>query len=181
MKIIGNNSIGSTKNQGFKMNTIIKKKCEEWSKSFTFMICSLFSVTYIFGAFLIYPAGSLALLCFLAIIAANFILAFYTTCRHCYYYGKRCYLGFGVLAPLFYKKKDEPANKYKEGFWMFVFFLTIAYPLFFWFGGHPLTFNSIVIALLYILFPITGVILIGKLCCPKCKNVNCIVNPEKSK
>ena len=154
------------------------EKCEEWPVGFVIIVCSLLSITILWGLHISYTYSLIAALGFMALSIANLFAAFYTTCRHCYYYGKRCYLALGLLVPFFFQKTTEPINIYKEGAWGIIFFLNILYPVVLLFKMNSF-WGFIWQAIAYLTFPLIGLFLVHRYSCPKCRNVGCIMNPDR--
>lgn len=156
------------------------EKCEEWSIGFVILICSLLIVTLIWGLYISFASGSIAAIAFILLSIANLLSAFYSTCRHCYYYGKRCYLGFGLLVPFVFEKVNEPINKLKETVWMLIFIFNILYPLIFLFKQNPFPV-FIIHSLLYLICPVLAMVLVSIYSCPRCKNTGCVMNPDRTR
>lgn len=147
---------------------------------------------YAVGAYLIYLLEPLGLILYLAYISILEIRLLKKSCVDCYYYGKRCAFGKGILCSLFFKK-GNPKNFVEKQFsfkdLIPDFFVTIA-PLVI--GAYLLVkeFSGIVLALMIILivlgFPITGY-LRGSLACKYCRQreIGCpaeqIFNKKKTK
>ena len=156
------------------------EKYEEWGYGFIFLICSLLSVTLLFGFYFSYVSSLIAAMGFLLLSAANIYGAFYATCRHCCYYGKRCYLALGLIVPYFFRKEEEPSTDLKIGLWMALFAVNILYPLIFIYKRNPfLTF--IVYSLAYLVPPVLAVVLVNRFSCPNCKNIYCPSNPDRAR
>jgi hypothetical protein len=156
------------------------EKYEEWGYGFVLLICSLLLVTLCLGFYFSYVSGMIAAMGFLLLSAANTYGAFYATCRHCCYYGRRCYLALGLIVPYFFKKVEEPASDLKMGLWMAVFMVNILYPLIFVYRENPLV-AFVVYSWAYLVPPVLAVVLVNRFSCPKCKNIYCLSNPDKVK
>jgi hypothetical protein len=154
-------------------------QCEEWSLPFTCLICSLLLLTLVWGGYLSSLSGALPVVEFGIVVFANFISAFHTACSPCYYYGKRCYTGFGLLVPFFFGKRHIPAKKFEERLLIVITAATIAYPLVVLLGAHDLSLPLIIHAVIYLIPPAALVFLVGMNCCPRCKNVGCSINHDK--
>lgn len=161
------------------MSTEIEK-VEEWGYGFVLLICSLLLVTLILGFYFSYVSGVLAAMGFILLSAANIYAAFYATCRHCCYYGKRCYLALGLIVPYFFKREQEPGTDLKMGLWMGLFVVNMLYPLIFLYKENP--FGTFAVhSLAYLVPPVTAAVLVIRFGCPRCKNVDCPSNPDRRK
>ncbi len=107
------------------------EKVAEWGYGFVLLICSLLLVTLILGFYFSYVSGLLAAMGFILLSAANIYAAFYATCRHCCYYGKRCYLALCLIVPYFFERAQEPGTDLKAELSMGLFVVNIIYPLIF--------------------------------------------------
>lgn len=154
-------------------------KYEQWSISFVCLICSLIGGTFLWGGIISYQSGILVFLGFIAFILLNLYMAFYTVCRHCCYYGKRCYTALGLLVPFFFKRVFRPGSVFKEGLWLSLFVLNILYPLVFLFLQNQLSGRTVFHAAAYLISPAVVVLLVGRFACPKCRNKKCAVNPDR--
>lgn len=156
------------------------EKYEEWGYGFVFLICSLLLVTMVLGFHFSLVSGLIAAMGFLLLSAANLYGAFYATCRHCCYYGKRCYMGLGLIVPTFLKKVEEPSSDLKMGLWMALFVVNILYPLIFIYRENPFR-TFAVYSIAYLVPPVVAVVLVNRFSCPRCKNVYCLGNPDRTK
>jgi hypothetical protein len=156
------------------------EKREEWGYWFVFSICSLLLVTMVLGFHFSLVSGMIAAMGFLLLSAANLYGAFCATCRHCCYYGKRCYMALGLIVPYLFKKVEEPATDLKMGLWMALFVVNILYPLIFIYKENPF-FTSFVYSVTYLIPPVVGVVLVTRFSCPRCKNIYCLSNPDRTK
>lgn len=156
------------------------EKYEEWGYGFVFLICSLLLVTLSWGFYFSCVSGMIAGIGFLLLSMANLFVAFYATCRHCCYYGKRCYLALGLIVPYFFKKAEEPSTDLKMGLWMVLFVVNILYPLIFVYKENPFP-TFVLYSLGYLVPPVLAVVLVNRLSCPKCKNIYCASNPDRVK
>jgi hypothetical protein len=156
------------------------EKYEEWGYGFVFLICSLLLVTFVFGFYFSYVSGMIAAVGFLLLSAANIYGAFYATCRHCCYYGRRCYLALGLIVPYFFKRVEEPSTDLKMGLWMALFLVNMIYPLIFVYKENPFP-TCVVYSLGYLVPPVLAVVLVNRFSCPKCKNIYCLSNPDRAR
>lgn len=155
------------------------EKCEEWGYGFVFLLCSLLAVTLLLGFYFSYVSGVIAAAGFLLLSAANLYGAFYATCRHCCYYGKRCYLALGLIVPHFFKKVEKPSTDLKMGLWMVLFVANILYPLIFIYLENRLP-AFVAYSLGYLVPPVLAVVLVNRFGCPRCKNIHCLGNPDRA-
>ena len=105
----------------------------------------LFSVDFILGVLYIF-------LCVLTILVSMKL-----RCTHCYYYGRRCSMGLGLLSKLFFKKGNPIEFKNSRNFipTSIISFGTLLLPLFV--GILSLIFNfSIVMLFLLVVYLIMG-------------------------
>jgi len=156
------------------------EKYEEWGNGFVLLICSLLLVTLSWGFYFCYVYGMIAAMGFLLLSITNVYGAFYATCRHCCYYGKRCYLALGLIVPYFFKKAEETSSDLKMGLWMVLFVVNILYPLVFIYIEKPFL-SFIVYSLAYLFPPVLAVVLVNRFSCPKCKNIDCLSNPDRAR
>ena len=156
------------------------EKLEEWRHEFVLLICSLLLVTVCLGFYFSYLSGVIAAMGFILLSAANISGAFYATCRHCCYYGKRCYLALGLVVPYFFKRVQEPSTDLKMGLWMVLFMVNILYPLIFVYREN--SFPAFVVhSLAYLVPPVLAVVLVNRFSCPRCKNTYCMSNPDRAR
>ena len=85
-------------------------KYEEWPNGFVLMIVSLMVLWLVMGVWASSPAGVAYAGVFALLYLSVFYSAFYLTCRHCYYYGKKCYLAVGLVVPYFFMKVEGPVE-----------------------------------------------------------------------
>ena len=139
------------------------------------VVILLFLAIYLAGSYIMFRLHLIAGLLFVLYIV---LMEFYTykeACPHCYYYGKRCYSGRGLIAQFVYKKGDpkkfcEKKIKFKDFLpqvIMLVIPIIVGIALLISRGFHLLT----LIATLYPVFNwfFINPILYGKLACPHCK------------
>jgi hypothetical protein len=156
------------------------EKYDEWGYGFVLLVCSLLLVTLSWGFYFCHVSGMTPAIGFLLLCIANVYGAFYATCRHCCYYGKRCYLALGLIVPYFFKKAEEPSTDLKMGLWMVLFVVNILYPLIFVYRENPFL-AFVMYSLAYLFPPVLLVVLVNRFSCPKCKNIHCLGNPDRAR
>jgi hypothetical protein len=74
-----------------------------------FFIASLTSLlNYLLGALIFYLAGGVVLgIAYLVIAFISLALAMRFRCAYCYYHGRRCPTGLGILAGLLFRQRDN--------------------------------------------------------------------------
>jgi hypothetical protein len=129
---------------------------------------------YVLGAYIIYGFGMIYMLLYLLYCLALEIRLFKMSCVNCFYYGKLCFSGRGLICSLFFKKGDPKQFSCKEISWKHLIFDFLV-PLIPIFAGITLSiidFNwprVIAVAALVILgFPAAGY-LRGNLACKFCR------------
>lgn len=154
------------------------EKYDEWPLSFVSLIVGLVSVFVILGSWFTFESGGLPLVLFLLIGVFNFGFACYATCRHCYYYGKRCYLAVGLIIPYITKKAEEPSTALKMGAWSVVLMAHLVFPaiVIYFANSFPMFLGK---ALMVLAPGLMAVFLIHKYSCPRCKNTHCLGNPDR--
>ncbi|MEA3494348.1 MAG: hypothetical protein U9R38_08225 [Candidatus Margulisiibacteriota bacterium] len=129
---------------------------------------------YILGAVILSGVGLLAVISYLLYCILLEFRLFRKSCVDCYYYGKLCFSGKGLLCSLFFKKGDPKRFIEKKIVWWQIIpdFLVTLIPLI---GGIILSiidFNWLRIGLIIMLailgFPITGYIR-SSFACSYCK------------
>ena len=153
----------------------IKTDCtvEKFSIGFVIFRIMLMLTVFGFGTYILFSIGKWFIVPFGILGIVLFLYILHTTCRHCYYYCRRCDLGLGKLASLICKSgglnKDlYVANAKKSIPWLSALLLSPAIA-----GIIVLMFNYTVIMLfkvigyifLICLFLLTGFLL----ACPRCK------------
>ena len=63
--------------------------------------------SYAMGVVVLYLLGPSFALIFLVLVVLSLIMSAYTRCRFCYYFGKRCSFGLGLMAGSMMKKGSE--------------------------------------------------------------------------
>ncbi len=65
-------------------------------------------LSYLIGAWIFYYAGGIILgLVYILLVLVMFALSMRFRCAYCYYYGKKCASGLGVLAKWFFRQRDN--------------------------------------------------------------------------
>ncbi|MFC1800923.1 hypothetical protein ACFLZB_00450 [Nanoarchaeota archaeon] len=132
-------------------------------------------LVYLTGAYIMFRLHLITGILYLIYIVLLEFFVYKQACPHCYYYGKRCFSGRGLIAPLLYKKGDPKkfcsrpikftnlipqtlvvavpvivgiALLISRGFHLLTL-IAILYPILHWFAANPIIF--------------------GKLACPHCK------------
>jgi hypothetical protein len=158
------------------MASISCEKCEEWGIGFRFLVILACTLWILIGSMLIFKSGVLTVAGFIGLFLMSIFALLLIACRHCYYYGKRCYATLGLIVPFFFKKSDEPPPKIP---WDGVIILTtMLYPLIFIFKLYSFPI-SLLFSLSYLISPIALIILVFKFACPRCKHKLCPYYPDK--
>ncbi|MBU1171210.1 MAG: hypothetical protein KKD44_16750 [Proteobacteria bacterium] len=154
------------------------EKYEEWPLSFVSLIVALVSGFVILGAYYTFETGVLPLVLFLLIGLLNFAFACYATCRHCYYYGKRCYLAVGLVVPFITEKVEEPSTALKMRAWVIILIVHLVFPaiVIYFANSFPVFLGK---ALIVLAPGASALFLIHEYSCPRCKNTNCIGNSNR--
>jgi hypothetical protein len=158
----------------------ICEKYEEWGNGFVFMMASLMFLWVVLGVWVTAPAGTVYAGSFAALYLSVFCSAFYLTCRHCYYYGKKCYLAIGLVVPRFFKKVEGPVAPWRATLWLIHLLVAIAFPLVFVFREHSIL-RGLLFSIVYLAGPVTAMIVINRYSCPCCKHTACISNPDRNR
>jgi len=152
-----------------------KKKCyDNYPIGFVIGANILQFFIYILGAYLVYLLGIVWLFLYIIYIIILEIRLLRISCIHCYYYGKRCAFGRGILCSVFFKKGESHKFIDKKIGWLDVIpdFLVSLIPLIIGIGlliNHFTLFLLIIVGMLIVLaFPING-FLRGSLACKYCK------------
>ncbi len=156
------------------------EKYEEWGNGFILLLISLMILWLILGVWFLSFSGTLYGVIFAALYISVAFSAFYLTCRHCYYYGKKCYLAVGLVVPYFFKKVEGPAAPWRATLWFVHMLVAIVFPLVFIFREHSIV-QGILYSIVYLTAPITAIVLINRYSCPHCKHTGCISNPDRKK
>lgn len=152
-----------------------KTECYENYPPHFVLISNLFAFSiYLLGAVILSGFGLPIVIIYLLYCAALEVRLFKMSCVDCYYYGKLCFSGRGLLCSLFFKKGDPERFINKKIAWKHIVpdLLVPFIPLI---GGIILSiidFNWLRIALMVLLvilgFPVMGYIR-GNLACLYCK------------
>lgn len=131
-------------------------------------------LNYAIGIYLFYLASALFSLLYIFYVLAVEINVYREGCVSCWYYGKRCAMGRGVIAPLFFKKQDSKRFCEKQVTWKNLLpgMLTTVFPIIV--GVYLLlqSFNWLVLILMAVpvlTWVVGNPIIYGRLACPHCK------------
>ena len=132
-------------------------------------------LVYLSGAYIMFKLNMITGLLFALYLILLEYFTYKEACPNCFYYGKMCFSGRGVLAGILYRKGDpqkfcERKVKLKD---LIPQMLVVLIPLI---AGIALLFSRgtdilIIIAMLYPIFSWSAVnpLVYGKLACPHCK------------
>ena len=132
-------------------------------------------LVYLAGAYILFKLSWITGIIYLVYLFMLEIRLYKEGCRYCYYYGKRCIKGRGLIAPIFFKKGNPKKFCEKKFTWKEFIpdLLVVVIPIM---VGIALLVSRgfdwlILIALLYPVFTwfVVNPILYGKLACPHCK------------
>ena len=155
-------------------------KYEEWTNGFVLMAVSLMVLWFVMGVWASSPAGAAYAGIFALLYLSVVYSAFYLTCRHCYYYGKKCYLAIGLVVPSFFKKVEGPVAPWRATLWLVHLLVAVAFPLVFIFQEHSIL-RAVFVSVSYLAAPVTAMVVINRYSCPRCKHTECISNPDRKK
>ena len=85
---------------------------EKYPVSIPLIAIILSLLTYLLGAYIISGFGIIFAIFYLIYCFGIELNIIVRSCKHCYYYGKLCGIGKGIVAPVFVKKGD--AKKFTE-------------------------------------------------------------------
>jgi hypothetical protein len=156
------------------------EKYEAWGNGFVLLMVSLMILWLVLGIWFISYTSIPGALFFAGLFVSVVFSAFYLTCRHCYYYGKKCYLAVGLLVPYFFKKVEGPVAPWRATVWFVHMLIAIALPLLFIFGENSI-FQGILYSVVYLAPPATAIVMVNRYSCPHCKQTACISNPDRNK
>ena len=131
-------------------------------------------INYTIGVYLFYQINAIFAWTYLIYLIAVEITIYRDGCVSCYYYGKRCFSGRGMVAPLLFKRGSPKKFCEKEVTWknLLPTMLTTIPPIVA--GGYLLflSFDWIVVTLMAVpvlTWVVGNPIIFGKLGCPHCK------------
>ncbi len=156
------------------------EKYEEWGNGFVGLLASLMILWLVLGVWFLSWSGTLLSVVFAALFVSVLFSAFYLTCRHCYYYGKKCYLAVGLVVPYFFERVEGPVAPWRAAVWFVHMLIVIAFAPVFLFRGQPLP-HAVLYSALVLAPPIAAVALVSRYSCPRCKHTGCISNPDRMK
>jgi len=151
-----------------------KKSCEKYPLWMVLLINLLMILVYVAGAYIMFVLSWITGVLFLVYLIILEFSNYREGCRHCYYYGKRCAFGKGVIARVFFNKGD-PKNFKRELKWkdflpqMLVTIVPLIVGILLLISRG---FNAwILIAIIYPVFSwfVVNPVIYGKLACPHCK------------
>lgn len=151
------------------------KYYENYPMSKVSIVIGLFFLVYLSGAYIMFKLHLVTGILFILYVILMEYYTYKEACPHCYYYGKRCYSGRGIIAQYVYKKGDPKIFcKKKIQFKNFLpQIIMLAVPII---VGIALLISRgfdwlILIAILYPILNwfFINPILFGKLACPHCK------------
>ncbi|MCK5242044.1 hypothetical protein KAR34_06305 [bacterium] len=134
----------------------------------------LSAIIYILGAAIILQINLWAMLLYLAFCLSLEFKLMATGCVHCYYFGRLCFSGKGVVSSWFFKPGDPKKFTAREISWlallpdMLVVFVPVAIGIFFMFWEFKGSMLMLVVGLLIVAFPGQGFIR-GALACCYCR------------
>jgi hypothetical protein len=153
---------------------------EEWGNGFVLMVVSLMLLWLVLGVWVTAPVGFVYAGAFAVLYMSVSYSAFYLTCRHCYYYGKKCYLALGLVVPYFFNKVEGPVVPWRATLWLVHLLVVIGFPLVFIFREHSIV-RGLLVSFVYLAAPVTAMVVITRYSCPRCKHTECISNPDRKK
>jgi hypothetical protein len=154
------------------------EKVEEWGNGFVLLVTSLMILWLTAGLWVLSLSSVLVSVIFAGLFTSVLFSAFYLTCRHCYYYGKRCYLAVGLLVPYVFKKVEGPVSPWRATLWFVHIIIAIAFPLVFIFRDHAIA-QAFLYSLAVLAPPVVFFVLLNRYSCPRCKHTGCVSNPER--
>lgn len=156
------------------------EKYEYWGNSFILLLVSLMILWLVLGVWLLSFSSILYSVIFAVLFISVALSAFYLTCRHCYYYGKKCYLAVGLVVPHFFKKVEGPVAPWRATLWFVHMLIAIAFPLVFIFQENSIP-QAFLYSIVYLAAPIGAFVLVFRYSCPHCKHTSCVSNPDRNK
>lgn len=151
-----------------------KNRYEKYPLWIVIIINILMLLVYAAGAYIMFVLSWITGVLFLVYIIILELSIYREGCRHCFYYGKRCAFGKGIIARIFFNR-GNPKNFQREITWkdFITQMLVTIVPL----GVGILLlisrgFNAwILAAIIYPVFSwfVVNPIIYGKLACPNCK------------
>ncbi|MFH1825824.1 MAG: hypothetical protein ABH823_00845 [bacterium] len=150
------------------------KTYENYPFWFVFLSNSFTLPIYVLGAYILWDFGLIFVLLYFTYCLGLEIRLFKMSCVDCYYYGKRCFSGRGLVCSWVFKKGDPQRFICKKiSFKHLIFDLLV--PIIPILAGIFLSITSfnwwrliVIVALLILAFPVTGY-LRGSLACKFCK------------
>jgi len=79
---------------------------EEYPFKIVFISLAAFVLTALFGTLILWSINKFLGFLYIVLTVLAIPVSMKFRCGMCYYYGKRCYMGLGLLTPLFFKKGD---------------------------------------------------------------------------
>ncbi|OGC11233.1 hypothetical protein A3K48_01755 [candidate division WOR-1 bacterium RIFOXYA12_FULL_52_29] len=129
---------------------------------------------YSLGAIILSGFGQITVILYLLFCLWSEYRVLAGACRSCYYYGKLCGPGKGIIAPLFFKKDDPKKFTAKVFGWrdlvpdLLLFLIPFLGGLVYLFVHFNWLTLVLMIANAILAFPVTGYMR-GTLLCPNCK------------
>jgi hypothetical protein len=129
---------------------------------------------YTLGAVLLSGFGPIAVLAYILYCLWSEFRVIRNSCRNCYYYGKLCGVGKGIIAPLFGPKGDPRLFTARDIGWkdlipdMLLFLIPLLggiIDLLFHFSYRTV---ALLVAIVVLAMPVTGFVR-SRLLCPNCK------------
>ena len=156
------------------------EKYEAWGNGFVLLVVSLMMLWLVLGVWFVSTASMAYAVVFAGLFVSIIFSALYLTCRHCYYYGKKCYLAVGLVVPYFFKKVEGPVAPWRATVWLVHMLIAIFFPLVFIFREHTIV-QGVLYSIVYLGAPVTAMVVINRYSCPRCKQTDCISNPDRKK
>jgi len=129
---------------------------------------------YIIGAYILAGFGLVVVLPYILFCLWSECRVMSGSCRNCYYYGKLCGTGKGIIAPLFFKRGDPGKFTEREISWrdlipdMLLFMIPLVGGIIWLFLDFNLITLGSIVLLLILAMPVTGYMR-SCLLCPNCK------------
>jgi hypothetical protein len=156
------------------------EKVEEWGKGFVLLVVSLMLLWLVLGVWVTAAAGAFVAVLYVVLYISVLYSAFYLTCRHCYYYGKKCYLAVGLVVPYFFEKVEGPVAPWRATVWLVHLLIAMAFPLLFIFREHTIL-HGVFYSMVYLVAPVTAMVVVNRYSCPSCKHTECISSPDRKR
>ena len=145
----------------------------EWTQKDVVLGLGWFVAWVVFGTFALYSHNLLLPYIYIALAIANYFAHLYLACTRCVYYGKRCYILGGIVAPSFFKERAESPMDPDDAISATLWFVLGIFPV-----PFLLYYQDWVLLVIYSALTYGWFYYRKTMFCTKCENAWCPTKPK---